>query len=76
MVQTILVILLLFIGCSTGKTHTCDWDGKSYKGKGFTTMMYVVNQVDDEDSPLNNYCSRKCAIAWIRSQGRAPLKVN
>ena len=71
-----LVFLFSLIGCSSGKTHTCNYCGDSYKGKGFTTLMYVVNQVEDEDSALNSYCSRKCAIAQIRSMGREPLKVN
>ena len=61
---------------SNGNLYYCNWCGDNYNGRGFTTAMYVVNQVDDESSPLNSYCSRKCAIDWIRSKGREPLKVN
>ena len=68
-----LVFLLSLIGCSSDKTHTCNYCGDSYKGKGFTTMLAIVNQVEDEDSILNSYCSRECAIAQIRSMGREPL---
>jgi hypothetical protein len=86
----IVVFILLLIGVmmpptssSSGSSssyssssHTCQWCGNSYRGRGFTTMMYVVNQVDRDDSPLNSYCSRSCAIKQIRSKGREPLKVN
>ena len=64
------------ISLSTSSKHVCQWCGDSYGGRGFTSAMYVVNQVDSEDSPLNSYCSRKCTIEWIRSKGREPLKVN
>jgi hypothetical protein len=72
-------ILLLLIGLfmsKTANTYYCNWCGDSYSGRGFTSAMYVVNKVDSENSPLNSYCSRKCTIQWIRSQGRQPLKVN
>ncbi len=58
------------------RTHSCQWCSKSYKGRGFTTAMYVVNRVDRDDSPVNSYCSRSCAVKWIKSKGREPLKVN
>lgn len=61
---------------SSSNTYYCNWCGDDYSGRGFTTAMYVVNQVDDESNPLNSYCSRKCAIDWIRSKGREPLRVN
>ena len=51
----------------SGKTYTCDWDSKTYKGKGYTSVMRIVRQVDDENSPFNNYCSRSCANAFLRS---------
>ena len=49
------------------RTHSCEWCGKSYKGKGFTTLMGVINRVDKESSPINSYCSRKCAREFLRN---------
>lgn len=56
-------------GSSSGSSkHTCRYCGKSFKGKGYTTAMRVVNQVDDEYSPLNSYCSYKCASDCIATE--------
>lgn len=61
--------MLIVTSCSSasGKTYTCAWDGKTYKGKGYTSVMRIVRQVDDENSPFNNYCSKSCANAFLRS---------
>lgn len=56
--------------------YLCNWCSDTYTGRGFTTFMYIVNRVEREDSPINSYCSRRCAIEWIRSKGREPLHVN
>ena len=48
-------------------THYCLWCGDKYNGRGYTTLMRVVNRVDRDDSPLNSYCSRKCATAKLRN---------
>ena len=64
-----LIVMFIVTSCtsSSGKTYTCDWDSKTYKGKGYTSVMRIVRQVDDENSPFNNYCSRSCANAFLRS---------
>ena len=46
-------------------TYSCGYCGKSYTGRGYTTIMRVVNRVDDEYSALNSYCSSSCATACI-----------
>ncbi len=51
---------------SRSKTFYCNYCGDSYKGRGYTTLMRVVNRVDSEDSPLNSYCSASCARDCIR----------
>jgi hypothetical protein len=48
--------------------HTCRYCGKSFTGRGYTTAMRVVNRVDDEYSPLNSYCSYKCASDCIATE--------
>lgn len=52
-------------GGSSSSTHTCKFCSKKFSGKGYTTLMKVVNKVDDENSPLNSYCSYKCASDCI-----------
>lgn len=49
-------------------SHTCRYCGKSFTGRGYTTAMRVVNRVDDEYSPLNSYCSYKCASDCIATE--------
>lgn len=63
----IVVVIIIIANSGAGDAHTCQWCGKTYHGRGYTTLMRVVNQVDDEDSPLNSYCSRKCAMEWLRN---------
>ena len=53
---------------SYAKTFSCNYCGDSYTGRGYTTIMKMVNQVDNENSPLNSYCSRRCASECIRVQ--------
>ena len=48
-------------GSSGSSSHTCGYCGDSFTGRGYTTAMRVVNRVDDENSPLNSYCSYSCA---------------
>mgnify|MGYP006890094219 CR=1 FL=1 len=48
--------------------HTCRYCGTSFSGRGYTTAMRVVNRVDDENSPLNSYCSYKCAEDCILTE--------
>ena len=51
---------------SYSSTHYCGYCGGSFTGRGYTTAMRVVNRVDDENSPLNSYCSYSCASDCIR----------
>jgi len=45
--------------------YACRYCGRPYNGRGYTTAMRVVNRVDDENSALNSYCTRKCARECI-----------
>lgn len=44
---------------------SCRYCGRPYNGRGYTTAMRVVNRVEDENNPLNSYCSYNCANLCI-----------
>lgn len=55
---------------SGGFTHSCDYCGRSYSGKGYTHLLDGCYQ-PEEDRVINYSCSMKCCMeSWNASHRR------